>query len=150
MVANPVRRVGNYDVELRKCLHDLINFLQIIVTQRQHINSDFIIRPSHRPCGLLIYLSRCFVGSVLRAEQLQREILKAFFTATPKDWDYLTVIVDGHVEAVSNSNADFAKAVDTGKIVPSGSFFRMFKPIPVDWYYKFAISPDTAPVSEPD
>ena len=52
------------------------------------------------------------------------------------------MIVDGKVEAISNKTADFQRAVDDARIIPAGNFFRMFKAIPVAWYYKFAIAPD--------
>lgn len=88
-------------------------------------------------------IENCWNTNSFSAEMLQKEILKSFFEATPKDWDYLTVIVNGKVEAISNNTADFQHAVDNGTIIPAGNFFRMFKAIPVAWYYKFAIAPDT-------
>jgi hypothetical protein len=93
-------------------------------------------------------MARCFSGNIFSPAQLQKEIIKALFAANEKKWDFLTVIVDGKVEAVSNSNTDFEKAVDTGKIIPSGNFFRMFQPSTVGWYYRFAIAPDTIPNEE--
>jgi hypothetical protein len=93
-------------------------------------------------------ISNCFIGDVFSPEHLQREIIKKLFAATEKKWDFLTVIVDGKVETVSATTTDFEQAVDNGKIVPAGNFFRMFLSNPVGWYYRFDIAPQITEPSE--
>lgn len=83
-------------------------------------------------------ISRCFVTGKFIPEQLHREMIKAFFRASNREWDVLARIVHFDVRIVQNDADDFDARVDSGEIIPSGNYIRVFQDVPTGWYWKFA------------
>jgi hypothetical protein len=77
----------------------------------------------------------CFNGhDVFDPEGFRRLIVKKFWSNMSKEWDAYTVINEGVVTCLDNSDENFNKKIDAGRMVISGNYFRSFQDTPVGLY----------------
>lgn len=76
----------------------------------------------------------CFDKQVFKSSELQKLILKKLFSAMDKEWDAFTVIDNTKITCLDKDEKQFAKLVESGKVVVSGSYFRSFQDTNVGLY----------------